>query len=72
MRAFGYKVHWMYPIAMVMIIVGQCVYYFGQGEWGESKKAWLGEDQSKGVDGFGTARRRIVKKEKRAEREGVV
>ena len=26
---------------------------------GEAKKAWLGEDQEKGIEGLGTARRRM-------------
>lgn len=60
-RVFGITVHWMYPIAFVLIIVGQFIYYLGKGILGEAKKAWLGEDQAKGIDGFGSAKRKMRK-----------
>jgi solute carrier family 35, member F1/2 len=60
-KVFGLTVHWMYPIAFVLIILGQFVYYLGKGILGEAKKAWLGEDQAKGIDGFGSARRKMRK-----------
>ncbi|KZZ96343.1 hypothetical protein AAP_01116 [Ascosphaera apis ARSEF 7405] len=56
-RVFHYHVHWMYPIAFVMIIIGQLIYFIGRQVFGdESFKPWLGKDQEKGVDGFGTAK----------------
>ena len=58
-RVFGYKVHFLYPIAFTLIMIGHFVYYLGKGVLGEAKKAWLGEDQQKGVDGLFTARRKI-------------
>jgi solute carrier family 35 protein F1/2 len=49
----------MYPLAFTLIIVGHFFYYVGKGVLGEAKKAWLGEDQEKGVMGIGTAKRKI-------------
>ena len=50
----------MYPIAFVLIIFGQFVYFLmGSSVFGEAKKPWLGENQERGVDGVGTARRGI-------------
>ena len=59
LKVFHYKVHWMYPIAFVCIIVGQLVYYLGKRVLGEARKPWLGRDQERGVDGLFTARRKI-------------
>ncbi|KAL9624640.1 MAG: hypothetical protein Q9160_001305 [Pyrenula sp. 1 TL-2023] len=59
-RVFGLSVHWMYPIAFTLIMVGHFVYYLGKGVLGEAKKAWLGEGQERGIEGVGTARRKIV------------
>jgi solute carrier family 35 protein F1/2 len=61
LRVFHYHVHWMYPIAFTLIMIGHFVYYFGKGVMGEASKAWLGEDQAKGIDGLGSAKRRIRK-----------
>lgn len=61
LRVFGYTVHFLYPIAFVLILIGQFVYFLGKGVFGEAKKAWLGEDQEKGVLGIGTAKRKIQK-----------
>ena len=51
----------MYPIAFTLIMVGHFVYYLGKGVLGEAQKAWLGEDQAKGIDGFGSAKRKMRK-----------
>lgn len=60
LEVFGLEVHWMYPIAFVLIIFGQFVYFLmGSSVFGEAKKPWLGENQERGVDGVGTARRGI-------------
>ena len=61
LRVFGYHVHFLYPIAFVLIMIGHFVYYLGKGVLGEAKKAWLGEHQEKGVVGIGTAKRKILK-----------
>ena len=67
-QVFHLRVHWLYPVAFVLIMVGHFVYYLGKGVLGEAKKAWLGEDQSKGISGFGTARRRIERGQGRLAR----
>jgi solute carrier family 35 protein F1/2 len=67
-QVFHLHVHWMYPIAFTLIMVGHFVYYFGKGVMGEAAKAWLGENQEKGIDGFGSARRRL----RVAREEGIV
>ncbi|KAK4905973.1 hypothetical protein LTR28_000677 [Elasticomyces elasticus] len=58
-KVFGYHVHWMYPIAFVLIMGGHFVYYGTEGVLGEAKKPWLGKDQEGVVEGVGTARRRV-------------
>jgi solute carrier family 35, member F1/2 len=61
LRVFGYSLHFLYPIAFVLIIIGQFVYFLGKGILGEATKAWLGEDQERGVLGIGTAKSKIQK-----------
>jgi solute carrier family 35, member F1/2 len=59
LRVFKLHVHWMYPIAFTLIMLGHFVYYLGRKVLGEARKPWLGRNQEKGVDGLGTARRKI-------------
>jgi solute carrier family 35 protein F1/2 len=56
---FGYTVHFLYPVAFVLIMLGHFVYYGTEGVLGEAKKPWLGENQEGGDDGIGTARRKL-------------
>lgn len=58
-RVFGLSIHWMYPIAFVLILVGQVIYFLRQSVVGEALKPWLGARQEKGHAGVGTARRRV-------------
>lgn len=58
-RVFGLTIHWMYPIAFVLIMLGHFIYYGTEGVLGEAKKPWLGENQEGGSDGIGSARRRL-------------
>ena len=58
-KVFHYNIHWMYPIAFVLIIVGHIFYFCRQSMLAEANKPWLGEDQAGGIDGIGTARRRV-------------
>lgn len=58
-KVFHYSVHWMYPIAFVLIIIGQLIYYLGRRMLGEARKPWLGTNQERGVSGIFTARRKI-------------
>lgn len=69
-RVFGLSIHWMYPIAFVLIMIGHFVYYLGKSVLGEARKPWLGRAQERGVDGVGTARRRERKLAGRKRREG--
>ncbi|KAH6854802.1 hypothetical protein B0I37DRAFT_363063 [Chaetomium sp. MPI-CAGE-AT-0009] len=55
-RVFGYVVHWMYPIAFVLIICGLVVYFLAGSILGDSKKPWLGDNQKHGIAGLGTAK----------------
>ena len=57
-QVFGYHIHYLYPIAFVLILLGHFVYYGTEGVLGEAKKPWLGENQEGGESGLGTARRR--------------
>ena len=58
-KVFGLTIHWMYPIAFVLIMVGHFVYFGTEGVLGEARKPWLGENQEGGSDGIGTAKRRV-------------
>ncbi|KAL5342114.1 hypothetical protein BJX70DRAFT_336733 [Aspergillus crustosus] len=58
-EVFDYSVHWMYPIAFVLIIIGQLIYYLGRKVLGESRKPWLGQNQERGFAGIFTAKRKI-------------
>ncbi|KAF3208034.1 hypothetical protein TWF679_007937 [Orbilia oligospora] len=60
-RVFGYKVHYLYPVAFVLIMVGLIVYYImdASGIGDDSVKPWLGENQEGGHEGIGTAKRRM-------------
>lgn len=58
-KVFGLSIHWMYPIAFVLIIIGQVIYFVRQSLVGEALKPWLGRGQEKGHAGFGTAKRRV-------------
>lgn len=58
-KVFHYHIHWMYPIAFVLIIIGQLIYYLGRRVLGEARKPWLGKNQERGVSGLFTARRII-------------
>lgn len=53
------RIHWMYPIAFVLILLGQFVYYVGRNILGEARKPWLGRNQEQGVSGLFTAKRKI-------------
>lgn len=55
-HVFGYVIHFLYPIAFVLIIVGLIVYFLAGSMLGDSKKPWLGDMQEDGVAGIGTAK----------------
>ncbi|KAF2477606.1 DUF914-domain-containing protein [Lindgomyces ingoldianus] len=58
-KVFHLHIHWMYPIAFVLIIIGHVLYFCRQSMLAESNKPWLGENQEEGIAGIGTARRRV-------------
>jgi len=58
-HVFHLHVHWLYPVAFVLIVIGLFVYFIMDGSLGDSEKPWLGENQEQGVSGVGTAKRRI-------------
>lgn len=63
---FNQSIHYLYPIAFVLIIVGLVIYFLAGSLLGESKKPWLGEHQESGVAGVGTAKwkaLRVAKKQ---------
>lgn len=64
-RVFGYAVHWMYPIAFVLIICGLVVYFLSGSILGDSKKPWLGDNQQDGVAGIGTAKLKALNEARR-------
>ncbi|KAI1824366.1 DUF914-domain-containing protein [Xylaria intraflava] len=59
-RVFGDTVHYLYPIAFVLIIIGQLTYFLAGSMLGDSKKPWLGEAQEDGVAGVGTAKLKAI------------
>jgi solute carrier family 35 protein F1/2 len=62
-KVFHLSIHWMYPIAFVLIILGQVIYFLRQSQLGDALKPWLGADQSRGHAGLGTARKRVERPE---------
>ena len=57
-HVFHLHVHYLYPIAFVLILFGLMVYFLTESVMGEAKKPWLGENQEQGVSGIGTAKRK--------------
>jgi solute carrier family 35 protein F1/2 len=55
-NVFGLTVHFLYPIAFVLIIIGLVVYFRAGSMLGDSKKPWLGANQEDGITGIGTAK----------------
>lgn len=62
-KVFHLRIHWMYPIAFVLILVGQIIYFLRQSSLAEARKPWLGEGQERGHAGIGTAKRRVERPE---------
>ncbi|RAH61508.1 DUF914 domain membrane protein [Aspergillus piperis CBS 112811] len=68
---FHYTIHWMYPIAFGLIILGQLIYYLGRRVLGEARKPWLGRNQERGVSGLFTARRKIEAAAERSRSDSI-
>lgn len=69
-RVFGYKIHFLYPIAFVCIIIGLVIYFLSGSMLGDSKKPWLGANQEDGVAGFGTAKLKALNASRKAQGSG--
>ncbi|TPX11101.1 uncharacterized protein E0L32_007962 [Thyridium curvatum] len=59
-HVFGLTIHYLYPVAFVLIIIGLVVYFLAGSMLGDSKKPWLGDNQEDGVAGIGTAKLRAL------------
>lgn len=68
-QVFGYAIHYLYPIAFVLIIIGLIVYFLAGSMLGDSKKPWLGDNQEDGVAGYGTAKLKALNE---ARRQGLL
>ncbi|KAI0162291.1 DUF914-domain-containing protein [Xylariaceae sp. FL1272] len=68
-QVFGYSVYFLYPIAFVLIIIGQLIYFLAGSIFGDSKKPWLGAEQEDGVAGVGTAKLKAINAARRAGQE---
>ncbi|KAI9163956.1 solute carrier family 35 member [Paramyrothecium foliicola] len=68
-KVFHLKVHFLYPIAFVCIIIGITTYFLSGDVLGDARKPWLGENQERGVAGFGTAKRKAIKAAQKAQAE---
>jgi len=71
-QVFGYTIYFLYPIAFVLIIIGQIIYFLAGSMLGDSKKPWLGKNQELGIAGWGTAKLKALKlaaREQAAETE---
>jgi solute carrier family 35 protein F1/2 len=64
-HVFGLPIHYLYPIAFVLILVGLVVYFLAGSVLGDSKKPWLGAGQEDGVAGIGTAKLKAINLAKR-------
>jgi solute carrier family 35 protein F1/2 len=69
-RVFGLRVHFMYPIAFVCIVLGLVTYFLSGSALGESKKPWLGDNQEGGVAGIGTAKLKALNAARKAREQG--
>lgn len=59
-HVFGLAIHFLYPIAFVLIIIGQLIYFLAGSMLGDSKKPWLGAAQEDGIAGLGTAKLKAI------------
>ncbi|KZF22926.1 DUF914-domain-containing protein [Xylona heveae TC161] len=60
-HVFHLTIHYLYPIAFVLILVGLFIYFMMMSRFGDAVKPWLGSNQERGVSGIGTAKRRVEK-----------
>lgn len=58
-KIFHLRVHWMYPMAFLLIISGCFVYFMSESVHGEGRKPWLADKEEEPASGIGTARSNI-------------
>lgn len=68
-HVFGLKIHFLYPIAFVCILVGLIIYFLSGSMLGDSRKPWLGANQEGGVAGVGTAKLKAINAARQANAE---
>ena len=68
-HVFGDTVHYLYPIAFVLILLGLVAYFLAGSVLGDSKKPWLGENQEGGVAGVGTAKLKAINAARKTQGE---
>lgn len=68
-NVFGLAIHYLYPVAFVLIILGLVVYFLAGSMLGDSKKPWLGDNQEGGVAGIGTAKLKALNLAKRQQQQ---
>lgn len=66
-HVFGLSVHYLYPVAFVLIIAGLVCYFLAGSMLGDSKKPWLGDNQELGRAGFGTAKLKALNEAKKLQ-----
>lgn len=74
-HVFGYAVHYLYPVAFVLIVLGLVAYFLAGSMLGDAKKPWLGDAQAGGVTGLGTARLKALneaRKQQQQQQQGSV
>jgi len=68
-HVFGYVIHYLYPVAFVLIICGLVAYFLTGTILGDSKKPWLGANQEGGVAGIGTAKLKALNMARKQQME---
>ena len=71
-HVFGLAVHFLYPIAFVVIILGLVTYFLAGSMLGDSKKPWLGDNQEGGVAGIGTAKLKALNEARKRQLDAEV
>lgn len=68
-HVFKLTVHFLYPVAFVLIMAGLVTYFLAGSMLGDSKKPWLGDNQEEGRAGFGTAKLKALNEAKKQQQD---
>ncbi|EFX01902.1 solute carrier protein [Grosmannia clavigera kw1407] len=68
-HVFGETIHYLYPIAFVLIVIGLFVYFLSGSLLGDARKPWLGTNQEDGVAGWGTAKLKALNEARKQDLE---